>query len=81
MASFIAAAHITMLDWLKGAKDEKHLDGQGLLEHWHSVMESPGNHGLREAFFSKVVEKAEDFTKEATEISVSNSSVILCFNS
>jgi hypothetical protein len=40
IASFIAVAHGKMLDRLKIAKEEETLDGRGLLEYWHNVMES-----------------------------------------
>jgi hypothetical protein len=59
IACFLAAAHQTMLESLQEACKEKGLNGPQLLEYWHELMEPTGVRDRREAFFTKVVERAD----------------------
>jgi hypothetical protein len=81
IASFIAAAHGKMLDRLKIAKEEQTLDGRGLLEYWHNVMESQKSHDYRVRFFSEVVEQAHRFVSDVDDhaIFASGCSIIILY--
>ena len=57
IACFIAAAHQMMLETLQRYSEEGH-DGPQLLKHWHERMEPTGAGDDRNAFFTKVVERA-----------------------
>jgi hypothetical protein len=56
IACFIAAAHMTMLEWLEGAPGNR--NGEQLLAVWHEAMEKNAN-DARSKFFLKVVELAK----------------------
>ena len=58
VASFLAAAHTTMLLWLKRAQDENNLHGQDLLNYWHGIMEPTEEREERNKFYEEVVCKA-----------------------
>lgn len=58
IACFLAAAHLTMLELLQG-EQKKGLNGPQLLEYWHELMEPPTVRDRREAFFTKVVKRAD----------------------
>ena len=47
---FIAAAHTTMLEWLKIMQAENNFDGPWLHKHWHEVMEATWGVGCLELF-------------------------------
>ncbi|KAF8491535.1 hypothetical protein JB92DRAFT_1266106 [Gautieria morchelliformis] len=68
IASFIAAAHTTMLGRLQTAQTERNFDHPGLVQYWHSMMEGNDEGGVSQAyrrqFFLDVVQQAEDFNKE-----------------
>lgn len=53
---FLAAAHTTMLSWLKMIRNDHTLDGHQILAVWHELMEKKGERRLQ--FFSSVVELA-----------------------
>lgn len=63
IACFLAAAHRTMLTWLK-RKSEAGLNGPRLLEWWHRLMEKRDGEVeyTRETFFSAVVQLAREVT-------------------
>ena len=61
IACFLAAAHQTMLETLREAC-RNGLNGPQLLEYWHGLMEPTGTHDHREAFFTKVVQRADSVT-------------------
>jgi hypothetical protein len=58
IACFIAAAHLTMLEWLQKAHNENGFNGLQLLVYWHELMEPSGVRDGREAFFTEVVNRA-----------------------
>jgi len=58
VASFLAAAHTTMLIWLQRAQDENNLDGRHLLKYWHGIMEPTEGREGRNKFFEEVVDRA-----------------------
>ena len=61
-ACFLATAQEMMLETLQDAW-KKGLNGQQLLEYWHNLMEPTGARNHREAFFTKVVERANSVSR------------------
>ena len=62
VASFLAAVHQTMLETLQEAHN-KGRNGPQLLQYWHGLMEPTGVRDRREAFFTKVVQRAESVSR------------------
>ena len=62
IASFLAAAHQTMLETLQEAHNEER-NGPQLLQYWHELMEPTGVRDRREAFFTKVVQRADSVSR------------------
>jgi hypothetical protein len=58
IASFLAAAHKTMLEWLQEAQRQNGFDGNELLEWWYDIMERGTRREGRQKFFSEVLRKA-----------------------
>ena len=54
---FLAAAHQTMLEWLREAQQRDGLDGIGLHNWWYSIMEQKAGQESRQKFFSEVLEQ------------------------
>ena len=52
-----------MLETLQQAYNENGFNGPQLLEHWHGFMEPTGARDRREAFFTKVVERADSVSR------------------
>ncbi|EDR00639.1 uncharacterized protein LACBIDRAFT_313129 [Laccaria bicolor S238N-H82] len=68
IACFIAAAHTTMLEWLKRMQAENNLDGLQLHTHWHKVMEPPGAQDEWEHFFAEVFKAKAEIPHDPTVI-------------
>jgi hypothetical protein len=62
IACFLAAAHLTMLESLQKAR-KKGLNGPQLLKYWHQLMEPTTVRNPREAFFTKVVKRADSVSR------------------
>ncbi len=58
IARFLAAAHKTMLSWLKGKRQRDNLDGKGLHEWWYNIMEQRDGQKMRQKFFTDVLAEA-----------------------
>ncbi len=58
IASFLAAAHDVMLEWLKRAHEQAGFDKDGLRAWWHGIMEQKSGRESRRQFFSEVLNKA-----------------------
>ncbi|KIM77883.1 hypothetical protein PILCRDRAFT_604604 [Piloderma croceum F 1598] len=58
IASFLAAAHKTMLEWLQEAQRKYDFDGPQLHEWWYNLMEQSVREGERHFFFEEVLRKA-----------------------
>ena len=58
IASFLAAAHMTMLEWLQEAQRKNAFDGPQLHGWWHELMERRVRREGRLNFFSEVLRKA-----------------------
>ena len=52
-----------MLETLQEAYNGKWVDGLQLLQYWHRLMEPTGARDRREAFFTKVVERANTVSR------------------
>jgi hypothetical protein len=57
IARFLAAAHKTMLSWLKEKRQRDKLDGKGLHEWWYNIMEERDGQNMRQEFFTEVLTK------------------------
>ncbi|KIL60391.1 hypothetical protein M378DRAFT_26527 [Amanita muscaria Koide BX008] len=66
IACFLAAAHETMLKWLKDIMEkEECADTTELRKRWHQRMEPEGpNREARQQFFNEVVERAKELAKD-----------------
>ena len=58
IASFLAAAHKTMLEWLQEAQRENGFDGYELRGWWYDIMERGVRPEGRQNFFSELLRKA-----------------------
>jgi hypothetical protein len=58
IARFLAAAHETMLKWLKEEQQRNHFDGKALHEWWYSIMKQGTRRKMRRKFFAEVLDKA-----------------------
>ena len=58
VASFLAAAHKTMLEWLQEAQRQNGFDEYELREWWYDIMERGARRAGRQKFFSEVLRKA-----------------------
>ena len=58
VASFLAAAHKTMLEWLKEAQRNNGYEIDGLREWWYNTMERSAQYEEWKRFFSEVLREA-----------------------
>ena len=58
IASFLAAAHKTMLEWLQKAQKQNGFNGDALRRWWYDIMERRVQRERRREFFSEVLRKA-----------------------
>jgi hypothetical protein len=62
IASFLAAAHGTMLEWLQKAQRQDGFDERQLHRWWHDLMEGKKREKRRE-FFLEVLNKANTVSR------------------
>jgi hypothetical protein len=58
IACFLAAAHQTMLKWLKEVQQREMFDGKQLHGWWYRIMEQREGREQRRSFFFEVLEQA-----------------------
>jgi hypothetical protein len=69
IARFLAAAHRTMLKWLKEEQQRSNFDGEALREWWHAIMEQSAGREKRREFFTEVLAEANAVSQPIPHIS------------
>ena len=69
IACFLAAAHETMLKWLKEEQQRGNCNGETLREWWHATMEQKAVRRRRQKFFAEVLDEAETVSHRFLDVS------------
>ena len=73
IARFLAAAHQTMLKWLKEMQKNNNSNVQWLREQWHEIMETSARREMRRKFFTEVLDTAKTVSHRFLMFQCSNS--------
>ena len=69
IARFLAAAHETMLKWLKEEQQRRGCDGETLRGWWYEIMELEGPRRRRREFFAEVLDEVNTVSHRFLNVS------------